>query len=664
MPSVPIVPVVLLLCIPLSIAAALVGMTFAGAFSTGTALYNPGGLVVYGLPIVRVIHDLAAAATVGLLVLAAIILPGQTKRTGEIGFAQWKAVRSAVVAAALWFVSAVIVIILSGIDISGVQPSNPAFRSTFTTFLFQVELGQSLLVSAGCILLALIVAAFARRTSWVGFAAALALFALLPLALSGHAAGSFDHDNAVNSLAIHLVGVTMWTGGLFALILLRTKIKAGFAVAVGRYSTMAGWAFAIVAFSGIVNASIRLGSLADLVSPYGLLIVTKSVILVLLGVAGALQRRRVIPGLKLDPMNRSLFVRFAAAEIVFMTLAIGVAVALSKSPPPVSQAPLTGDEAREGLLGFPYPPPVSLLHMFTVWHLNWAWIALAVVLAGCYLRAVRELRNRRDSWPIFRTICWLAGCAALIWVTSGGPEVYGLVHFSSHMIQHMALMMFVPPLLVIGGPVLLALRALPSRHDGSRGIREWILVLVHSRVLAVFGRPAVAGTLFAGSLVVFYFSPIFQWAMYTHVGHVFMCVHFLTVSYLFFWVFIGVDPGPQRPPYPVLLIVMLVTLAFHAFFGVAIMVSQDVLAAPWWHALGQTNTAALLDDQHAGGGIAWGAGEVPIVLVTMLIVRNWVSSDERTARRLDRKADRDGDADLVAYNARLAALAAREEHRP
>jgi putative copper resistance protein D len=139
-----------------------------------------------------------------------------------------------------------------------------------------------------------------------------------------------------------------------------------------------------------------------------------------------------------------------------------------------------------------------------------------------------------------------------------------------------------------------------------------------------------------------------------------MCVHFLLSGYLFYWVLIGIDPGPPRPAYPILFIVILATLAYHAFFGVALMESGGVLAADWYHALGQTDDAALLADQHVGGGVAWGASELPMVLVALLVVARWVSSDERAARRLDRQAERDGDAELRAYNERLARLNGRE----
>jgi putative copper resistance protein D len=550
LPRVSAPTVILVLLCPLIVVAALVAMTVGGGFSTGTALYDPGALVTVGLPLMRAIHDGAAALTVGLLILATFILPGQTKLPGAVGHSQWRAARWAAYAGAVWFCAACVVIVLTGIQISGVPIGDPLFASAFTTFLFQVELGQSLVVSAISVLLATVLAVSARRLTTLGFAAAFALFALLPLALSGHAAGSFEHANAVNSLAIHLVGVTVWVGGLAGLLLLRRTVKGGFAVAVARYSTMAGWAFGAVALSGIINASLRLSSFSDLVKPYGLLIVAKAAILILLGIAGALQRRRIIPGLRRDPMNRRLFVRLAVSEVAFMALAIGISVGLAKSPPPVSQAPLTGDLSREGLLGYPFPPPVTMLRMFTVWHWDWAWLGVALVLAGCYLWAVIRLRRRGDRWPAHRLIAWLAGCAVLVWTTSGGPAVYGLVHFSSHMVDHMALMMFIPPLLVLGGPVLLALRALPARHDGSRGIREWLLLFTHSRFLGFLSRPVVAGVIFAGSLVAFYYSPAFYEALSSHEWHVAMYVHFLLSGYLFFWVFIGVDPGPTRAGIP------------------------------------------------------------------------------------------------------------------
>ena len=655
------VATVLVVAVPLAVACSILGMTLTGAFTANQQLVSAGDLVEYGLPVARVVHDTMAALTIGLLVVAAFALPAQKQDHGALSSVQHRAARWAAATGAVWFLAAVVSIVFTGANTLGVPLTNPVFARNFMLFTFQVEIGQALVVSAVAVLVATVVAAFATRVTTLAVATVAGLFALLPLALSGHAAGSLEHANAVNSLAVHLVAVCVWAGGLVAVVALRTRTKGATGRVVSRYSTLAGWSFAAVAFSGIVNASLRLTGPLDLVTTtYGWLITVKAVILVLLGLAGVVQRRRLVPGLLRSPLDRGSFVRFALAEIVFMAVAIGVSVAVSRSQPPIPQTPATGEDTRSGLIGFPYPPAQTLQTYLTQWHVDWMWLGIAVVGAGWYLLAVRKLRKRGDKWPVGRTIAWLLGCALFIWTTSAGPAVYGMIHFSSHMVQHMLLMMFVPLPLVLGGPVLLALRTLPVRNDGSRGAREWLMLFTHSRYMQFLAKPAVAGVIFAGSLVVFYFTPAYQYAMQSHEWHVAMVVHFVFSGYLFFWVFVGVDPGPARPQYPILIIALLATLAFHAFFGVAVMTSESVFALDWFHALGQTNDAALLADQHTGGGIAWGASELPMVFVALLVVRNWVRSDTRDAKRLDRKADRDGDADLKAYNERLAAMNERD----
>ena len=87
-----------------------------------------------------------------------------------------------------------------------------------------------------------------------------------------------------------------------------------------------------------------------------------------------------------------------------------------------------------------------------------------------------------------------------------------------------------------------------------------------------------------------------------------MTAHFLGTGYLFIWALVGLDPGPKRPPYPYRLLILLMTLAFHAFFGIALMSGATLLAPSWWAALGQTDTAALLADQQRGGGDRLGRG--------------------------------------------------------
>ena len=655
--TIPPVETVLLLAVPAAVTITLLALTMTRA-TEPPMLIDPGELVRQGLPASRAVHDIAATLTIGLLTAAVFLLPGQRIAPGVVSYSQDRALRWARWAAAIWVASAIAVLVFTAANAIGQPLDSPGFRTQFLFYATELELGQTLVTSIGCATAVLLITMLARRLAWVAAANALAVLALLPLALSGHASGSDEHANAVNSVAVHLVGVTAWAGGLVAIVLLRRAVGAEIGVVASRYSVLAGWAFGAVAFSGLVNASLRVEGPADLATPYGQLLLVKAAALLALGGAGAWHRLRVLPRLREDPSDRRAFTSIAVGELVVMALTIGVSVALSNSAPPVPQDPVVGD-ARRGLLGFPYPPEATPWRMLTQWHIDAVWLAIAAVGAVLYLVGVDRLRRRGDAWPLGRTLAWVVGCAVLAWTTSGGPGVYGQVHFSTHMIQHMLLMMVVPPLLVLGGPVLLALRVLPVRGDGGRGLREWVLALVHSRYLRVLSSAPVAAVLFAGSLVAFYYTGWFEWAMFFHQGHVLMTVHFLATGYLFFWVLIGVDPGPARPGHVLRLLVMLATLAFHAFFGLAIMSQTTVLGEDWWTAMDYTDTTALLADQGVGGGIAWSAGELPMVLIALVVLTQWMRSDERAARRYDRRADRDGEAELSQYNDRLGVLEAR-----
>jgi len=232
-------------------------------------------------------------------------------------------------------------------------------------------------------------------------------------------------------------------------------------------------------------------------------------------------------------------------------------------------------------------------------------------------------------------------------------------------VAHMGLSMLVPILLVLGAPVSLALRALPAAGRSSAqqdppGMREWLLAALHSRLSRLLTNPVVATVLFVAGFYGLYFSSLFDTTVSSHAGHVAMNVHFLLSGYLFYWVVIGVDPMPRPIPPLAKVGVVFASLPLHAFFGVVLMGTRKVLGADYYRSLGLSWHTDLLGDQRLGGGIAWAAGEVPLVIVMIALLVQWARSDERTARRLDRAAERDADADLNAYNAMLAELARRE----
>jgi putative copper resistance protein D len=104
-------------------------------------------------------------------------------------------------------------------------------------------------------------------------------------------------------------------------------------------------------------------------------------------------------------------------------------------------------------------------------------------------------------------------------------------------------------------------------------------------------------------------------------------------------------------------------MTVHAFFGLAIMSSDGLLLADWFGAMGRTWGSAPLVDQQAGGAIAWSVGEIPNVVISILLSMQWSRAERRVAKRLDRQAERDDDADLRSYNEMLGGLSNQDSRR-
>jgi cytochrome c oxidase assembly factor CtaG len=398
-------------------------------------------------------------------------------------------------------------------------------------------------------------------------------------------------------------------------------------------------------------------------SSYGQLIVAKTAATLVLGGVGLMHRNWVIPqlGSQGGGMSaRRVLWQLVVVELIIMGATSGIAVALGRSAPPAPTTFAPDASPAFILSGYDLPPELTPERWLTEWRLDWLWVAVALFGLVSYFLAVRKVTRRGDSWSVFRSVNWVIGLIVLTYVTSGPPSVYGRILFSAHMVDHMALTMVAPIFLVLGAPVTLALRALASRRDGSRGPREWLLIFLHSRFSQLVTHPLFAAANFAGSIVLFYYSDAFGYAMRDHVGHELMNLHFALTGYIFVLTMIGTDPLPRRAPYPMRLLLLLATMGFHAFFGVAIMGGTGLLAADYFGNLGRTWGPSALLDQQMGGAVAWGIGEVPTLLVAIGVAVQWSRSDARESKRTDRAADRNNDADLTAYNDMFAKLAERD----
>ncbi len=292
----------------------------------------------------------------------------------------------------------------------------------------------------------------------------------------------------------------------------------------------------------------------------------------------------------------------------------------------------------------------------TDWAIDPFLFIAGVWVTGLYLYGVSVLKRRGDSWPIGRTISFVVlGMGGFFLATQGGVAMYDTVLLSTHMVQHMVLSMWVPLALALGAPVTLALRTLPG---GTRsGPKKWLLAVVHSRVAKVLSFAPLTLALYVLSPWALYFTGWYDASLDSTYVHQMMHVHLVLIGTLFFWPLLGVDPVPGRVTYPLRLLLLLLTLPFHAFLGITIMGQETIIGEEHYSALRDGPMGSWLpsmaDDQNLAGAILWASGDAIGLLFFATLFVQWVRQSMQEAKQVDRALDRE--------EARLAAQVTTEQ---
>ncbi|HJC29806.1 MAG TPA: bifunctional copper resistance protein CopD/cytochrome c oxidase assembly protein, partial [Candidatus Dietzia intestinipullorum] len=618
---------------------------------------DPGLLTTAGLPTLRAIGELLAAVAVGTALFAAFFTPPQSDGTLDVAGYRAQQISSWINIA--WAVAAALLIPLTLSDVAGIPLWDTLAPGQWLVAIEQVDVASSWRWAA---IIALIAGVGQRLTltwRWSVIWLAVTVLSLLPVAATGHASGSTAHDLATNSLIIHLFAAAFYVGGLVAVLAHALRGGGRVALALRRYSAVATVAIAALAFSGLINGIVRLHPSDVFTSTYGLLVVGKALCLGLLAMFGLAMRRRIIATIETRnanaPVDRSTFLKIGLVETMVMAGTIGLSVSLGRTPPPVPRYVPTRQEA---LVGFELPGPFGFGTVFGTWRFDLVLGLASIILLGLYVWGLVRLHRRGVQWPLGRTVSWVLGCVILFLTTSSGMGMYMMADFASHMVGHMIISMLVPVLFALGGPLTLALRAItPAGRGNPPGPREWIVEFINNPLSRLLTHPVFASVQFVAGFYIIYFGGFYYSLASEHLGHMFMNVHFLISGYLFYWVIIGVDAAPRQfsPMYK--LMVLLGSLPFHAFFGILLMNYPTVLAEEWYAGLGLPWIPDLLQSQRVGGGVAWAAGEIPLVIVMLALAVQWYRSDMRDARRAERQAERDDDAELRAYNEMLQEMA-------
>lgn len=295
---------------------------------------GPPGIVAFGIPVLRTLLDLGAVAVAGLSLLPMMIgfdaAPDRTEAILD------RARRLSVWASALWGSCALLSIVALSVELAPERSVGPASIWSYVT---GIAAGKGLLISAGSALLSMWLCRVAVKHGEnvpAELRIGVALFGLLPLPLTGHAADWSYHDLSMLSMELHVVAATAWAGGLAAVVVFLSRRPALLAVALPRFSRLATWCVFVVGITGIFNGLLELalspithlpGSIFT--TRYGVLLIAKATCMAIVAVLAIHVRRRILP--RVSGGRTTAIAFWCGLEILTLAAAFGVAVVLTRS---------------------------------------------------------------------------------------------------------------------------------------------------------------------------------------------------------------------------------------------------------------------------------------------------------------------------------------------
>jgi cytochrome c oxidase assembly factor CtaG len=212
--------------------------------------------------------------------------------------------------------------------------------------------------------------------------------------------------------------------------------------------------------------------------------------------------------------------------------------------------------------------------------------------------------------------------------------VYAHVLFWTYAVQIITLLLVAPILLVLGRPLLLARTARRSSDRPPANSIVW-----NSAFVRTFAYPPLATVVITVIPLLLFFTPWFETTLTRAAQYALLHVVLLAAGVLFFWSNVAVDPLPRPFSRPVSTLLVFVETIVDALPGLILWLKATPIAAGYYLSVARPWGRSILDDQKLGGQLYWGIGELIGLPLLLLVALEWMRSDEREAKREDRRMD-------------------------
>jgi cytochrome c oxidase assembly factor CtaG len=270
------------------------------------------------------------------------------------------------------------------------------------------------------------------------------------------------------------------------------------------------------------------------------------------------------------------------------------------------------------------------------WFLAWRFspLAVAALLAAGSLYALGVARIRRGGGAVSAsTVGWWYGGLAVACLALVSPiDAYADVSFADHMVQHLLLTVLVPPLLALGAPIALALRALPPERA------RQLTAALRSPILHALTNPFVGWAVLVAVFWLVHESPLFDAALRSGSWHSVEHAVWLGAALIYWWPIVGVDPMPRSVSHPVRLLSLLLLMPAMSFLALAIYAASAPVYATYASLPPPWGLDALASQREAAV-IMWIGGTLAIVVAMMFVAADWKRSEDERQRREEARID-------------------------
>ena len=251
---------------------------------------------------------------------------------------------------------------------------------------------------------------------------------------------------------------------------------------------------------------------------------------------------------------------------------------------------------------------------------------LALTALAYTVGYVRVRRLGRAFSP-YAALAFAAGLGVMVAALYGPIDALADASLSWHMVQHLALIAVVAPLLLLGAPIRLALGALPTRAA------TWLARILNTGTVRVLSHPLVGLAILAAVLYGTHFSALYERALEDETVHAWEHGLFLLAGLLFWSPLFAVAPAPHAASHPVRILALFLSLPACAFLGFAFYVTNHVL---YPHYAGRPGA---LQDQMNGGAVMWLSAGTPVLLALLWCVADWGARERRLGEVFDRTGE-------------------------